>query len=156
MSLAVACGAAISIAVLTIAPSFGAFSVYVLPADVSKHLVLALDGRYAQDLVNLLAHGPGHISPHDAKGLIGFPSYHAALAVIVTWYVRELPVLRWLLLGVNAFVLVATPIQGGHHVIDVVAGIGVAALSVFLANAVVKFAARAPNRLIMDTQPATS
>lgn len=156
MSLAVAWGAAISIAIWTVAPSFGAFSVYVLPADVSKHLVLALDGRYAQDLMNLLSHGPGHISPRDAKGLIGFPSYHAALAVIVTWYARELPGLRWLLLGVNATVLVATPIQGGHHVIDIVAGIAVAALSIFLAKAVVRFTARAPNRLIMDTQPATS
>lgn len=155
MSLAVACGAAISIAIWTVAPSFGAFSVYTLPTSVSDHLALALDRSYARELIALLNHGPGHISPSDAKGLIGFPSYHAALAVIVIWHARELPVLRWLLSGVNAVVLVATPIQGGHHVIDVVAGIGVAALSVFLANAAVRFAARQGSPLILDAQPAT-
>ena len=74
-------GAAISIAVWTAAPSFGAFSVYELPASVSEHLALALDGRYAKELIALLAHGPGTVSPTDAKGLIGFPSYHAALAL---------------------------------------------------------------------------
>jgi hypothetical protein len=136
LCLSVALGAAISIAVWTVAPSFGAFSVY--PA--TDHIAVALDGRYAKDLVALLAHGPGHISPGGAKGLIGFPSYHAALALIVTWHARKLPVIRWVTLALNAVVLVATPIQGGHHVIDVVAGVGVAALAVALSDAALRLA----------------
>jgi membrane-associated phospholipid phosphatase len=154
LCLSVACGAAISIAIWTIAPSFGAFSVYSLPANVSEHLAVALDSHYAKDLIGLLHNGPGFISPRSAKGLIGFPSYHAALALIVTWYARDVPVVRWPIIAVNAVVMVATPIQGGHHVIDVVAGTGVAALAIIFARSVMARVAKLPRIPVMEPQPA--
>ena len=153
LCLSVSAGAAISIAIWTVAPSFGAFTIYDLPADVSSHLSLALDGQYAKELVTLLAQGPGHVSPSDAKGLIGFPSFHAVLALYVVWYARELAFVRWFALGLNCIVLVATPIEGGHHVVDVVAGIGVAALGVLFANALVRraFDASAARAITIQT-----
>jgi hypothetical protein len=139
LCLAVSAGAAISIFTWTLMPAFGAFSVY----DVSNlHMSRALDTSYARELTNLLAHGPGRISPTDAKGLIGFPSYHGTLALLVAWYARDLKVIRWFALGLNAVVIAATPIQGGHHVIDVLAGFVVAALAIGFANAVIGFAGR--------------
>lgn len=134
LCLALTAGAAISISIWTLAPSFGAFSVYQLPTDVSRHMPLALDAQYAKDLISLLANGPGHISPTSAKGLIGFPSFHAAMAMIVVWYARELSTMRWFALALNIVVLVATPIQGGHHVVDVLAGFAVAAIAVIFAD----------------------
>jgi membrane-associated phospholipid phosphatase len=154
LCLAVAAGAAIAIGVWTVAPSFGAFSVYELPANVSRHLVLALDGSYAHQLIHLLANGPGRIAPSSAQGLIGFPSYHAVLALLVVWYARKLAVIRWVALGINAVVLVATPIQGGHHVVDVLAGFAVAALAVWFADSALRFAARANGHIAVKTQPA--
>lgn len=148
----IAFGALITVAFWTVAPSFGAFSVYELPPDVARHLVLALDGHYARELVGLLAHGPGRIAPVSAQGLIGFPSYHAVMALLVAWHARDLPVLRWLGFGVNAVVLVATPIQGGHHVVDVLAGFAVAALAILAARQVLRICARP--RLALKTQPA--
>jgi len=136
--LALTAGAAISIFVWTLAPSFGAFSVYELPAEVSRRMPLALDAQYAKDLMSLLANGPGHISPTSAKGLIGFPSFHAAMAMMVVWYARELSTVRWFALALNIVVLVATPIQGGHHIVDVLAGFGVAAIGVIFANAMTR------------------
>jgi hypothetical protein len=151
LCLAVSAGAAISICTWTLMPSFGAFSVY----DVSNlHTSLALDGSYARALTGLLAHGPGRISPTDAKGLIGFPSYHAVLALLVAWYARNLKVIRWIAVGLNAVVIVATPIQGGHHVIDVLAGFVVAAFAVGFATAVIGFAARAGAAPPLLAQPA--
>lgn len=151
--LALSAGAAISIGFWTLAPSFGAFSVYELPSGVTKHLALALDGRYAKDLVGLLAHGPGHIAPSEAKGLIGFPSYHAAMALLVVWYARDVSFLRWLVVVINCIVLVATPIQGGHHVVDVVAGAAVAVVSVLLAKRVVDLASRSRVAQAIEAQP---
>jgi hypothetical protein len=148
--LALAIGAAICIAFWTVFPSFGAFSVYQLPSDISGRLDLALDSRYAHQLVELLSHGPGRIAPDDAKGLIGFPSYHAAMAVLVVWYARSLRYLCWPLVAWNVVVLVATPIQGGHHVIDVPAGIGVAAVSVALTAWIARKAARQRWRQAFD------
>jgi membrane-associated phospholipid phosphatase len=154
LCLALTAGAAISMSVWTLAPSFGAFSVYDLPAGVSHHLPLALDGHYAKALVALLAHGPGHISPTDAKGLIGFPSFHAVMALFVVWHARELAVVRWFALTLNSIVLIATPIQGGHHVVDVIAGFAVAALAILFASRVVRQAARAHDEITIEAQPA--
>ena len=155
LCLSVAAGAAISIAIWTVAPSFGALSVYDLPPAVASHLVLALDGHYARELVHLLANGPGRISPSAAQGLIGFPSYHAVLAMLVVWHARELPVLRWVALALNAVVLIATPIQGGHHVVDVLAGFGVAALAIWAAHFALRWAAQANSRFALKTEPAS-
>jgi len=138
LCLALSAGAAISIFLWTLAPSFGAFSVYALPADISRRLPLALDAQYARDLISLLAHGPGHISPTSAKGLIGFPSFHAVMAMFVVWYAREISYVRLFALVLNIVVLVATPIQGGHHVVDVLAGFAVAAIGVIFADAMTR------------------
>jgi len=130
--VALAVGAALTIAFWTLFPSFGAFSVYELPRSISAHLSLSLDQHYAHDLVQLLVNGPGRISPRDVKGLIGFPSFHAAMAVLVVWYGRTVPYARWPLVVWNVLVLLATPIQGGHHVVDVLGGLAVVAISIAL------------------------
>jgi membrane-associated phospholipid phosphatase len=119
-------------ALWTVAPSFGAFSVYDLPKSAAN-LPLALDQSYANALAALLKNGPGYVSPRDAKGLIGFPSYHAVLALLVIAYTRAIPALRWPALVLNLVVLIATPLQGGHHLVDVLGGFPVAGLSIALA-----------------------
>ena len=129
--LALALSALLCIAIWAFAPSFGAFSVYALPGAPKG---LALDSAYAQELVRLLREGPGLISPRNARGLIGFPSYHAVLALLVIWYLRDVKFLRWPALILNMAVLLATPVQGGHHAIDVLASFPVTALSIFLAS----------------------
>lgn len=127
--MALALSALLCIAIWALAPSFGAFSVYP-PQGASMQT--ALDSAYAKDLMRLLHDGPGLISPRSAKGLIGFPSYHAAMALLAIWYLRDVKILRWPVLLLNAAVLLATPVQGGHHLVDVLASFPVAALSVFV------------------------
>jgi membrane-associated phospholipid phosphatase len=126
-----ALSAPICIAIWVLAPSFGAFSVYALP---DAHLTLALDSTYARELERLLRDGPGLISPRDAKGPIGFPSYHAEMALLVIWYLRDVNYLRWPVVALNLAVLIATPVQGGHHAVDVLAAFPVAAFSVLLTS----------------------
>jgi hypothetical protein len=130
--LALALSALACIAIWTMAPSFGAFSVYPLAIP---HMALALDQGYARELVRLLKDGPGLISPDSTRGLIGFPSYHAVLALLVMWHARDLKFLRFGAIGLNVMVLAATPVQGGHHLIDVLGAFPVAALALFAARA---------------------
>lgn len=57
------------------------------------------------------------------QGIIEFPSFHAALALMATWSVRRSP---WLLaIGAvfNGLMLIATLTEGGHYFADVVAGV---------------------------------
>jgi hypothetical protein len=69
------------------------------------------------------------ISLDGTEGIITFPSYHAALGVIFARAIWSLPYLRWPGLGINALMIAGTPIDGGHYIVDVLAGIVVAVLS---------------------------
>jgi len=132
--IAVAAGALISILIWALAPSFGAMSVYHLPPAIARAAAASVDGEYGGVLVAMLRNGPGFISPADVRGLIGFPSYHGELALIMIWYGRSVRRLFWPLLLTNTLVLVATPVQGGHHLVDVLASFPVAALAIFLSS----------------------
>jgi membrane-associated phospholipid phosphatase len=69
------------------------------------------------------------ISLHDAQGIITFPSYHAALGVIFACSFWSHRWLRWPGVVVNALLIAATPIDGGHYFVDVIAGIIIAIVS---------------------------
>ena len=133
--LAIATGALVTILLWAIRPAFGAMSLYTLPPDVAHRLVLSLTCEFGKAQVALLRNGPGYITLDGLHGsLIGFPSYHGALALIVTYYGWRLRGLCWLLLVLNAIVLISTPVQGGHHLVDVLASFPVAALALFLSS----------------------
>jgi membrane-associated phospholipid phosphatase len=70
------------------------------------------------------------------KGIIQFPSYHAAAAVLLAYAFASLP--RWI--AIPAFIteitlsISAVPI-GGHHLVDVLAGVAVGTTSLGIAHA---------------------
>jgi len=134
--LALGAGALIAIAVWALMPSLGAKSLYTLPPEVTSRLTLSVTCDYGKELVALLLNGPGYISPSDLRGLIAFPSYHGVLALIMAWYGWHLRLLRWPLLLLNAVVIACSPIQGGHHMVDLLGSFPVAALAIFLATRV--------------------
>ena len=138
--LAIAIGALITVLSWAMFPSFGAFSVYNLPHDVASRLGLALDGDYGRALTQMLANGPGFMSPRELRGIVGFPSYHTAQALILTWYARKIPFVRWLALALNVTVLVSTPIHGGHHLVDLAGGMIVPVAAIVLADRIVAWA----------------
>lgn len=137
--LAVAIGALICIFIWTLFPAFGAMSVYHLDPTTAARLHVPVDGAYGQALIKMLRDGPGLIAPNSAKGLIGFPSYHATLALLLIWYLHDVPWLRWPALLFNGLVVLATPIEGGHHWVDVFAGAPVAIMAVFGAGKIFDF-----------------
>jgi len=138
LCLAIAFGAVVTIAVWTAFPSFGAYSVYHLSPSVTAklHLVEGLD--YGQQLRLLLKNGPGPISPRDLRGIIGFPSYHTVQAIVLAWYARKLPHVNWIFLGLNILVIAATPVHGGHHIVDILGGCAVAATAIAAAEAIIR------------------
>jgi len=66
--------------------------------------------------------------PVDAMhGIVSFPSYHAAVAVIGVWALWPVRLIRWPVLLLNVLMIASTPIQGTHYFIDVVGGLAVSA-----------------------------
>jgi hypothetical protein len=134
--LALAIGAAVTIVFWTLLPSAGPYSVFLLRPDVIAHLNVVVNSAHENNVVKMLSVGPGAISPHDIKGLIAFPSFHTVLALLVVWYAWQVSALRWPIVGINAAVLVSVPIQGGHYLVDLMGGLGVAAISVSVVHVV--------------------
>jgi hypothetical protein len=140
--LAFVFSALITIAISALIPAEGVFLHYgldpahaaVLPASsTSWPVFLGLrDGSYRL----LMAVG--------AEGIITFPSLHAALAVIMIAALWPVPVVRWIGFALNTVMLAATPIDGSHYFVDVLAGIVIAIASLAAARALVaRFAAHA-------------
>jgi membrane-associated phospholipid phosphatase len=67
-----------------------------------------------------------------SEGLVTFPSFHTVLAVITAYALRDLRILFWIILALNSLVIVSTLPEGGHYLVDVVAGILVAGISIFI------------------------
>lgn len=68
-----------------------------------------------------------------AEGIVTFPSYHAALGLILLVAGWSHPWLRWPFLALNLLLIAATPIDGGHYFVDVAAGLAIAWAALALA-----------------------
>jgi hypothetical protein len=86
-------------------------------------------------------------------GVITFPSFHAAAGLLFIWGMWKVSVVRWLSLVLNGFMLVATPVFGGHYFADVAAGLLVATFSIYLAHGAVRFFQK--KERVFDVAPKT-
>jgi membrane-associated phospholipid phosphatase len=62
----------------------------------------------------------------NSEGIITFPSLHAALGFLFAAALWRVRVVRWIALGLNGAMLIATPAYGSHYVVDVIAGVAIA------------------------------
>lgn len=68
----------------------------------------------------------------EVQGIVTFPSYHAGLATVTLWgfWVSRIAWLRWPGAALALATILATPIDGGHYLVDVLAGIAVGAIAI--------------------------
>lgn len=59
-------------------------------------------------------------------GVLTFPSFHAASAILYMWSFWPLRWVRLIAVPWNVLMIIATPLGGGHYLVDVLAGIVVA------------------------------
>jgi hypothetical protein len=69
-------------------------------------------------------------------GVVTFPSFHAASALLYTWALWPARWMRPVAILANGLMLASTPIDGGHYFIDVFAGLAVALAAIAAAHAV--------------------
>jgi hypothetical protein len=88
-------------------------------------------------------------------GIITFPSFHAAAAVLSLWAFWAVWWMRPLALIANVGMLLATPLVGGHYFVDVIAGGALALLAIAVAGRVgVRSGSPAVLNLTRDPAPA--
>lgn len=67
-----------------------------------------------------------------ASGVISFPSVHAAVSVLCAWAMWPMKFMRWPFILLNVLMLSSAITEGGHYVVDLIAGIGVAGFATAL------------------------
>ncbi|KAB1075808.1 phosphatase PAP2 family protein [Methylobacterium planeticum] len=124
-----------SIAVSGITPAMAMFVQLGLdPQADFPNLDPAAAFVHVADLKSLRAGTFRVVSLRHLEGIITFPSFHAALGVIFArafWASRWT---RWPGLALNGVLIAATPIDGGHYFVDLIAGAAIAALAIAAAR----------------------
>ncbi|MFA8385134.1 MAG: phosphatase PAP2 family protein [Pelagibaca sp.] len=112
------------ILIWSITPSFGPAYIVELPPSLIESLHLAVDAGYVMHLNDVAGGKDSLIEPTSMRGLIAFPSMHtvmALMAVVFTFGTRAMP----FFLAINIPMIPAILLHGGHHVSDVIAGMAV-------------------------------
>src|SRR5689334_4079812 len=105
-------------------PAMGAF-VYLLTPEVYANIASTVYSPVPT--LAALRSGTLHsIHLDNLEGLIAFPSFHTAAALMFIWALRTVPYVRWPAIALNVALIAATPIGGAHYFIDLVAGAAVA------------------------------
>jgi membrane-associated phospholipid phosphatase len=100
---------------------------FMFPAVGAGAYFHAADWQYVDQFWAARAGAVTAIDIRNLDGIIQFPSYHAGMAVLFAYAFLALP--RGLALpfiALNALMLVSAVSIGGHHLIDVIAGAGLA------------------------------
>src|SRR5438876_6503711 len=96
----------------------------------------AMPGMIGQHHIDVfLAVRNGSITVLDSPtiaGLVTFPSWHTAMGVIFIYSARSMKWLLPVLVPLNVLLIAATPPCGGHYLVDTIAGLAVAAVSILL------------------------
>ena len=125
----------ITLAVFALAPGVSTFA----HLDIVEQMraVLPVSGGYSHldHFFAARAHAPLEIFK-SMEGMIPMPSFHAASAVLFAWGFWSIRWLRWPAIALNALMIASTPVIGSHYFVDVIAGMGVATLSICVAQRV--------------------
>lgn len=137
MLLGIAVTSVIGITFWGMFPSLGPATMFQIPAETLDAAGLVIGTDYGEKLLGLAADGTVRLSPTDALGLIAFPSFHLVLACFSVYAARTLPLLFPVFVGINILALPATLIHGGHHLIDLPAGMALFAFGAWTAHQLV-------------------
>ncbi len=115
-------------------PSFGA-AAHLFSLGVVTDLPSAVvDRDYVEALLALKAGQHTHIVLAQMKGLIAFPSFHTVMAVLTVYAAAAVPRALWPAVTWNCIVLLSVPVDGGHHVVDIAAGLVLAFAAIAAAD----------------------
>ena len=98
---------------------------HIAPRDVYSSAVVVAELRHG---------GLRSFGLDEIYGIIAFPSFHTVGGVLVATALWRVPWARWPVLALDAAMIAATPVLGGHYMVDILAGAGVALAAIAAAR----------------------
>jgi hypothetical protein len=118
-------------------PTIGPAGFQELPNHVHEATNLYSRPGYGTHLKELIKLGPAVITPDVIIGIIAFPSYHMIMACLVAWYSYR-TILFYPAIIASAGMVPATLSHGGHHLIDLFAGVIVFVLGAWVSARLIR------------------
>jgi hypothetical protein len=123
------------IIVATLMPTMGTYAFYDVPDALLPAFRYQRSGWDQVEHLTALRDGSMRAVPvGDLHGIISFPSFHTALAILTCWALWPLQRLRAAVILVNAILIMGTPTLGSHYVCDVLGGAAIAAAAIVGVN----------------------
>ena len=119
----------------SVVPSIGPAAFVAVPAQAGV-VTRVVDGAYAEQMLSLLASGPEVLKANAMLGVIAFPSFHTVMMLMSIWYVRGTRFLPVFVI-VNIPMLPAIIVHGGHHLVDIMAGMLLFAIAAWMSGRLV-------------------
>jgi membrane-associated phospholipid phosphatase len=133
--LALSIALVVTILISVFVPAVGTY--YGLNLSPIENFPLIDTSNYAAQLRDIEALRNGslrHLELFKLVGIVSFPSFHTASAILYVWALWPVRGFRYVATAANAWMIAATPLIGAHYVIDIIGGVGVAIGSVLLAK----------------------
>jgi membrane-associated phospholipid phosphatase len=125
---------AVTLAISALVPAIGTY--YGLGIQLSEFPNLNMTFYLAQlrDILALREGSLRHLELFELAGIVSFPSFHAASAVLYLWAFWPVRYLGAIAAAMNVLMIVSTPVIGAHYVIDVIGGVALAVVSIWAAK----------------------
>ncbi len=117
-------------------PAFGVFHQFAIDPATYPHLNPAAYVESSRELPLVRDGTLRHLNLFALTGLVTFPSFHAASAVLFAWALWPVRWIRPFAVFANVAMLASTPVDGAHYFIDIIAGVAVAAAAIAAAKAI--------------------
>lgn len=123
-------------------PAVGTYAFYGVALDQVANINAHYGYAFLADF-NAVRDQPAFaMSVANAAGIITFPSLHAAGALLCAWAAWDLKIARYPLAIWNIVMAASAISHGSHYLIDVVAGVALGAISIFMVKALLSFMQR--------------
>lgn len=119
-------------------PALGAYSVYGVAPQSLDHINVYFGFAFLEQFHAVRSDPDFVFSFARMMGIVTFPSVHAAVALLCAWAMWDIRLLRYPFLFLNTMMAVSAVSHASHYLVDVIAGIGIASVTIssvcFLCN----------------------
>lgn len=112
-------------------PALSTYTTYGVTQDQLQNINAFYGFHFLSDFFNVREQSEYVMSITSASGIVTFPSVHAAGAFLCAWAAWEIKLLRYPVAAWNALMAASALSHGSHYLVDIIAGIAIAAVSIF-------------------------
>ena len=129
-ALAWALSLSATLAIFAVAPAIGAYGYHHIPHALVRGVTNEVGWKQPIMLEHLRHAAMVTIRPQDMLGIVEFPSFHTASAILLAWGFWSIRPARFAAIPLNLGIVFASVPIGGHYLPDILGGVIVAMLGI--------------------------